>query len=426
MNIQDLLSGRKNCVCGACHVCPIKHVVIRDGAIDDLSVLTEKDHHILLVADENTYAAAGKRVADVLGHKVYRTLIYRRTGILVPNEEAVSEMKDCLDRETDLIVGIGSGVINDLCKYVAHSVSLPYDIVATAPSMDGYASKGAAMILDGMKVTPTAAVPRSIIADLSVLATAPLSMIRAGYGDIIGKYSCLNDWRLSQIVNGEKVCEEVYRLTMEAAEETLTLAEGLLARDHRALAALMEALVGVGILMAYVGHSRPASGSEHHLSHYFEIVGIIRGENYYPHGIDVLYSAIESAHMREKLFREGDPFASVAPLDDDRYCANIRRIYGPLADEVLALQEKLGWYRVDRLPIYRERWTEIRRVLAEAPDARTMTGYAEKIGLDAEEFRRFYGDDKIADARLFAKDLKDRYTVLWLYYDLFAGGGASC
>ena len=111
-----------------------------------------------------------------------------------------------LQHEADLIIGVGSGVINDLCKHVSFKNDLAYYIVATAPSMDGYASVGAALILNGMKITLNARPPKAIIADTSVLKDAPIDMLRAGYGDIIGKYSCLNDWKLSHCVNGEYFC----------------------------------------------------------------------------------------------------------------------------------------------------------------------------------------------------------------------------
>ena len=173
---------------------------------------------------------------------------------------------------------MGSGVIQDLCKYVSYQAKLPYYIVATAPSMDGYASKGAAMIWDNMKVTYNAHVPEVIIGDVDVLKDAPMEMIQSGYGDILGKYSCLNDWKLSRVVNGEYFCRYVYDLTYEILCKTKDLGPKLLERDAAAIETLMEALVGVGIAMAYVGNSRPASGSEHHLSHFFEVTGIMNGK----------------------------------------------------------------------------------------------------------------------------------------------------
>ena len=136
--------------------------------------------------------------------------------------------------------------------------------------MDGYASKGAAMIMGNMKVTYNAHVPAAIIGDTNILKDAPMDLIKSGYGDILGKYSCLNDWKLAHVVNDEYICDYVYDLTFEMLTKTQDLGPALLARDPEAIKTLMEALVGVGIAMAYVGNSRPASGSEHHLSHFFE------------------------------------------------------------------------------------------------------------------------------------------------------------
>ena len=420
MTISELLSGIPTCSCGRAHLCPTKTVVIEDGALSRLPAITEGYGHILLVADRNTYTACGEEVARILGARIAAEQIFE-TGeaLLVPNEAAIAAIAARLTDEIDLIVGVGSGVINDLCKIVAFEHGLLYDIVATAPSMDGYASNGAALILGGMKITKNAAVPRAIIADTRVLAAAPADMIRAGYGDIIGKLSCLLDWRLSSVINGEYLCERVWRETYDIATRTVRAADEIRGGSPRAIGELMEALVAVGILMAYVGNSRPASGSEHHLSHYFEIVGILRGEPYLPHGIDVAYSAIETARLRERLSALECP--RTTPYDPQKVAREIRRIYGALADDLLALQEKVGFYATDRSAIYEEKWGQIKEILLSYPSASEMQTYVEQIGLDyVHGFRAFYGDEKIADALAYAKDLKDRFTVLWLAYDLLS------
>ena len=418
MDIKEFLKGITDCECGMTHLCPIDSVIIKKNACEDLAALTESYKNILLVADTNTYSVCGDKVKSAIGAKITDTLIYERCGVLVPDEVAIGEMDSRVTDATDLIVGIGSGVINDLCKIVSFNHKIPYYIVATAPSMDGYASKGSALILDGMKVTLNADVPKAIIADTEVLANAPVDMIRAGYGDIIGKYSCLNDWKLSTLVNGEYMCERVWQTTYDVVERTVELADGINERTADAIGALMEALVAVGILMAYVGNSRPASGSEHHLSHYFEIVGIVRGEEYLPHGIDVCCSAIETAKLREELIAIEDLGDVEYTFNKEKYESEVRRIYGKIADEVLALQEKYGLYGKDRVKIYKEKWSEIRKLLAEAPTAARMTELVEKIGLSYDSFRTLYGKEKLDDAMLYAKDLKDRYTVLWTYYDI--------
>ncbi len=420
MDINALL-GEHECNCGKSHHCNIKTVLIGAGVLRQVGTLVKEYNHILLVADNHTYAVCGETVKVQLGDKLGQLVVIERDGVLIPNEEAVAEVEAYLTENTDLIMGIGSGVMQDLCKYVSCKAGLPYQVIATAPSMDGYASIGAAMIMDNMKVTYNAHVPEAIVGDTDVLRESPMEMIQAGYGDILGKFSCLNDWKLSHVVNDEYFCQEVYDLTYDMLQKTKDLGEKLQDRDGEAIQTLMEALVGVGIAMAYVGNSRPASGSEHHLSHFFEVVGILNDEPYFAHGIDVAYSAVYTQSLRDKLLTNITWDANAkreSNFSYDTYEKDILRIYTAAADGVIALQRKLGWYEVNRLPIYEAKWEAIRDVFKEAPSAEELKEYLKSVGLDIREFDALYGKEKIANALKYGKDLKDRYSVLWMYDDL--------
>ena len=408
------------CDCGMVHSCSIRKILIGSGVLKQLQEEVKEYRNILLVADSNTYAVCGEETKEQLNGRLEKVLVYQREGLLVPNEEAVAELEALLTPDTDLILGIGSGVIQDLCKYVSFQAKLPYGIIATAPSMDGYASKGAAMLMQNMKITYNAHVPQLIIGDVDILKDAPMEMIQSGYGDILGKYSCLNDWKLSTVVNGEFFCQYVYDLTYEMLLKTKELGPALQKRDPRAIEILMEALVGVGIAMAYVGNSRPASGSEHHLSHFFEVTGLVFDQPYFMHGTDVVYSAVATQKLREELLQMERPAANQIPSRSE-WEAAIRKVYGKSAEGVIALQEKLGWYEQDRLAAYREHWQEIQTVLSEVPSSEELIGLVESVGLDIREFEKLYGRQKLQDAVWYAKDLKDRYTVLWMYYDLMKG-----
>ena len=418
MDINQQLKGL-DCPSGRPHTCSIRYVYIENGAAARLGELCANHSRILLVADENTYAAAGKQVAAALQSKSVNTVMVPGTPLLIPNEDAIAAVTTQLG-DAEMIVGIGSGVIQDLCKYVSHESGIPSISVATAPSMDGYASSGAAMITGGMKVTYAVGLPTAILADPAVLAQAPLEMLKAGYGDIIGKYSSLNDWKLSHLVNGEYFCQQIYDLTFEQVQNTIQLADGILKRDEAAMAALMEALVVVGILLSFVGNSRPASGSEHHLSHFFEITGIINGRDYFPHGIDVAYSTIITAQLREKLLQAKFPAKLYRP-DTAQYRTDMERIYKQVAPGCMALQEEMGRYHSDDATPYLNHEDEIRAVLAEMPSADEIVRLLSLVELDPAEFYSFYGEEVLADAVRYAKDLKDRYTVLWMNYD-FNGG----
>ena len=416
MDINKLLEGI-DCRCGRHHNCDISYVYIENDAMRHLPKILEEFKKILIVADENTYRTAGEQTVCYISDKIADKVLFPGDTILIPNEYAIDAVNSHI-YGIDYVLGIGSGVIQDLCKYVSHRNSIPYGIIATAPSMDGYASSGAAMITDGMKVTYSSKVPHAIIADIEVIRNAPLQMIKAGYGDIIGKYSALNDWKLSNEINGEYFCQYVYDLTYDMLVATLPLNDKLLMRDGESVKVLMEALIVVGIAMSFAGSSRPASGSEHHLSHFFEITGIVDKTEYLPHGIDVLYSTYVTSLIRERLASSEFPSQGFVTTENERD-EELRRVYKSVADGCIALQKKLGTYERNLIPIYKEKEKTIKEILREAPTAEEIEKLITGINLSLSEFKEIYGEQRILDAIKYAKDLKDRYTVLWMYYDTF-------
>ena len=284
--------------------------------------------------------------------------------------------------------------------------------------MDGYASVGSALILQDQKITKTTAVAYAILAEPKVLCTAPIDMLRSGYGDIVGKYSCLCDWRLAKRLRGEYFCDFVHDTIMDTVKSTEVLAEKILARDPEAIGKLMEALVLVGVMISYVGNSRPASGSEHHFSHYFEITGLLNSRPYYLHGIDVLYSAALTARLREELLKLERPLPELAAYAKD-WQNGVRAVYSTAAEDIIAAQKKIGLYDTALdIAALDAAWDDVRAILADAPDYARMCTYVDAIGLNMRDFAAFYGEKCINDGVLYAKDLKDRFTVLWLTYAL--------
>ncbi len=417
-DINMLLKGF-DCKCGRRHTCDIGYVYIEKGAITKLSDICKKYNNVLIVADGNTFKAAGELTEAALAGKTLKKIVFDGSEILVPNEIAIETVNQNLSH-TDVIIGIGSGVIQDLCKYVSHQSGIPYVIVATAPSMDGYASTGAAMILGGMKVTYPAGLPLAIVADTTVLARAPMDMLKAGFGDIIGKFSALNDWKLSKAVTDEYFCDYIYDITYDQIKATLDSADGILKRDEKSVEALMKSLVIIGIMMSFATSSRPASGSEHHLSHFFEITGIIDNTEYFSHGIDVAFSTVITARLREKLLK-ADFGKEVFRLSESDYKTLMTDIYKTVASGCIELQNKVGYYSENRAEIHKTKEKEIKEILSETPTADEIEKMLALVELDMADFYNHYGNKKIQNAILYAKDLKDRYTVLWLYYDLHQG-----
>lgn len=417
MNVTDLLNRDIRCACGRVHRCDIGALVIGENALAALPEKCRDRQHILLVADSNTYPLCGARVKELLGEKAENVCLFETGGLLVPDERSVEKISSALSEKTDLILGIGSGVINDLCKYVSFYHHIPSGIVATAPSMDGYASSGAAMIFGGMKVTVTTHAPDMIFGDVGLLCGAPMEMIRAGYADIIGKYSALCDWKLSALVNGEYLCPFVYHLVLEKTNEIRSLSASIAGREPQAIAKLMECLVLIGACLTLLSTTRPGSGSEHHLSHFYEITGLIEHKPYFLHGIDVGYATVITAGLREEILRLNAPVFHSLSGETRKAC--YRAIFHGYADEVWKIQEKAGWYQKDLDGIYTARWEEIRAILAECPPAEKIREMLLEVGFRMEAFEEMYGAKKIADSVWFGKDLKDRYSVLWLYDRLF-------
>ena len=247
-------------------------------------------------------AVAGKRVAVLydVNTAPYAESIrmqLKAAGCLIANvpyadEELLPTEDKCAKAQVaanavDYVLAVGSGTLNDMAKSVATRAGIPSGVLATAASMDGYCSAGAALMRGGFKVTDTVNPPAHVLIDPEVIATAPRIMTAAGFGDIIGKYTCLADWQLSQIVNGEEIHQEAFDMMLQAREACMAAYDGLVQNDPAAVQKLTDALITAGLSMALCGNSRPASGSEHHQSHYLEMDFARRGETIPMHGIKV-------------------------------------------------------------------------------------------------------------------------------------------
>ena len=405
-------------ICGGqTHRCDIGKPEIGAGVITRLPDLLANHYHILLVADQNTYDVCGALISDLLESRTETKCSFQTNELLVPNEESIAEIKRHLTEKTDFILGIGSGVINDLCKYVSFYRGLKCGIIATAPSMDGFASSGAAMILGGIKVTDTTHAPDLILGDIDILKNAPMDMIRSGYADIIGKYSALCDWKLSALINNEYLCQPVYDLVKEKTDQIRKMAGALTQRDSDAIGTLMEALVLIGACLTLLSTTRPGSGSEHHLSHYFEITGLIDDKPYFLHGTDVGYATIVTARLREEIRKIETPVFHHLPTALREAC--YRKIYGRYWKMVRDLQKDAARYDHPVDDQYLARWDEVCSILSECPNSEEIASMLTDVGFDLSLFEKMYGKKKIQNGVWFAKDLKYRYSVLWLYDNLF-------
>lgn len=429
-SIQDYLCGTFSCDCGMEHSVEIEKVVIENRAISRIpEVLTSLGYkNVYMVADNNTYSVAGAQVEKVVSENGFNIQkhIFVRDDVLIPDEQAIGEFIINYYSEADVILAVGSGVMNDLCKFMSYKLNIPYIIVATAPSMDGYASIGSALTIKNLKTTIPATVPKAIIGDVDVLKNAPMDMITAGFGDVVGKYSAINDWKLGRVINDEYYCDYVADMVMYSLEKCMETADGLEKRDDNAVKNLMEGLVLTGIAMSFTGNSRPASGSEHHLSHFVEMMYQFDGKEAPPHGLKVGYNTIVMNYMRERLAGFTPDLDEVmkkaSSFDRNKWLEDVNRLFRQAAPGVISLNEKEGINsydkRVKRVKRIVEKWSEIVSILKETPSHETIRDILQKTG--APVTLRELGVDRetILNGLVYAKEVRDRYTVLQLAWDL--------
>ncbi|MBO5841508.1 MAG: sn-glycerol-1-phosphate dehydrogenase [Clostridia bacterium] len=244
---------------------------------------------------------------------------------LLPTEDKCAKAQMAANA-AEYVLAVGSGTLNDMAKSVATRAGIPSGVLPTAASMDGYCSAGAALMREGFKVTDTVNPPAHVLVDADVIRTAPRIMTAAGFGDIVGKYTCLADWQLSHIINGEPIHKEAFAMMEQAREACMGAYEGLVRNESEAVEKLTSALLKAGLSMAMCGNSRPASGSEHHQSHFLEMDFARRGLPIPAHGVKVglgtmlsleLYHHLSMAKVPCRAYQKVWALADTLPSPDD-------------------------------------------------------------------------------------------------------------
>jgi glycerol-1-phosphate dehydrogenase [NAD(P)+] len=310
IGISQMVNISFECSCGKEHSVKIKKICISNNVTTDIiNILSQyKSDKIFLMADNNTYLISGKNIEDKLKkeHLNLKQFVFQTRNHLIPDEKALGRLLIEIEEDTTLIIAVGSGTLNDLARILSYKLKIPYIIVGTAPSMDGYASSVSPLIIDGFKKTFEAIYPMAILADLKAMKKAPKEMITAGFGDIIGKYIALTDWKLSKTINNEFYCENVVNLINNAIEKCTYNIDGILNRETSSIQSLIEGLILSGIAIGLVGNSRPASGAEHILAHYWEMNFLANGKIAPLHGNLVGVGTVVVLKLYELIKKEAN------------------------------------------------------------------------------------------------------------------------
>jgi glycerol-1-phosphate dehydrogenase [NAD(P)+] len=333
---DDTIYGQTiECSCGKIHHIEPRRVIYADAALTRLhEVLSEctAGRQAVLLTDSRTRDVAGKAAAGLL-----RNAGWEISEIVVP-DPAKGASPVCDDRTHDRLLGqieaadvilpVGSGVLNDLGKWTACDLNAPYVCFATAASMNGYASANVAATIDGVKTLVRARPPRAILSDPAILRDAPYELTAAGLGDILAKSVSSADWRMNHFLFGDYYCERSVSLVADIEPLYMDHPEDLRERKPGAMVALFHGLLLTGVAMTMAETSAPASGGEHLISHTLDMMSSLDGAHHDLHGRQVGIGTVLASEVYRRVISVESPDLSVASTDIDK------EFWGVLGDEV--------------------------------------------------------------------------------------------
>ncbi|HOX37943.1 MAG TPA: sn-glycerol-1-phosphate dehydrogenase [Candidatus Brocadiia bacterium] len=442
--IQEYCGKRWRCPdCGGEHSVTTVFIQVGPDATARLANVTcaiAPKGRILLVEDENTRVAAGDRACKLLvdaGRQVDRFLY---PGTVEADIESARKLLAQVRDEHSIIVAVGAGTINDLSKYVADQRKMPCLLVGTAASMNGYASAVAAVLADGVKRTFWVPPPLAVLVDLDVATNAPIELARSGLADLMAKPVSNADWKLATLVKSELrdkggktthpvdvFCPVPYRMVHEAEIACRARAKDINARKPDAMKLLTEGLILSSLSMVVAGHSAPASGGEHYISHYWDMVGHMKGQPHKLHGFQVGLGILASSTlyarmrgMRPSDFKMDELARKHRTLEEEK--ERIRGAYGPLSDGVIQqfAQKYLDWDRKGaELKAILDNWNRIWDTLGEilVPPSEIKAAL-NAVGAPATAVALGFTRDDMRDSYRWARYMRSRYTILDLAADL--------
>lgn len=428
--ISELLKNDgMHCSCGREHYGLLCDCIIGEGAIYKTAHLIKKYGicHPFVLCDSLTYKAAGEELLRSFDENgiVYSHHIIQRIHP-APDERIVGEALMHCGNECDGVIAVGGGVINDTCKIIASAKNVVDIFVATAPSMDGFASATSSMERGGFKMSLNSKCPEAVVADTKILMDAPGHLIRSGVGDMLAKYISIAEWKIGNLILGEYYCDYIANVVGVSLDACVKNAKGALNGDGEAVGKIAEGLVISGLAMNYAGISRPASGMEHYISHILDMRALEFGTPSDYHGIQCGIATLTVLKAYEKLAKliPNKEFAltKVEKYDKELWNKTLRENLGKSGDVIVELENKEQKFSREkhrsRIEKIIDNWDSIVKIINTLPSSREIekfmveighpTSYKD-IGIDADQYR---------NAFLMAKDVRDKYVLGRLLWDL--------
>ena len=420
-----------------------------DGAAAMFRELFPSAAKAIIIEDPRTKSVAGDCVASRLkdaGVEVSEYVVNPDGSDFHATYAKVEEVREAIRASGASAVAVGSGTLNDLTKRASDELGQRYMVVGTAASMDGYTAYGAAITKDGMKQTLSCRAPLGCIVDSLVAASAPREMTASGYADLIAKIPAGADWMLADAIGSEAIHPLAWRLVQEPLREAISNPSGCASGDEREVRKLCEGLVMSGFAMQAMGSSRPASGTEHQVSHYWDMEDLSFGGRPVSHGFKVGIGTLFSTKVLEFILRRDlsklDVEKAVAmwPSAFDALKATFPAIYGGRPAHIRRAEGEMAkkYSTPDRLreelSAFRRVWPELSERLraqlmpfGEVREKLRLAGAPyepEQIGVTRARFRDTCRSVPYMRNRYFGLDLVERLGLMdEMLGELFGPGG---
>jgi len=355
------------CSCGREHNITTEFCIIEPGCLANADTYIAKygfSGFSAAIYDENTYKAAAEKRP-----KADKEIILPPKNLHADNH-GVAIASAQIPENCDYLIAVGSGTIHDITRYCAYEKGIGFVSCPTAASVDGFCSSVAAMTWFGYKKTLTAVAPKIVIADLDIISKAPTFLTNSGFGDMIGKYIALADWRIANTLTNEYFCSKIYDIAINAAKDVTACAELLAKGEISAYEKLTYGLLMSGLAMQMLGNSRCASGAEHHISHLIEMQ---------PEGLDLKSDALHGEKVGVGTLIAAEEYYRLA--NDKKLCLNdytpadntyIEKIFGQkLKDAIISENLTDVCEGITAVQIAKH-WDDICGIIEEIPDTASL------------------------------------------------------
>ncbi len=414
------------CVCGKPRTRRNLEFVLAHGALRELPQLLGKAAGAgapiepVALFDATTHKLFGERVLRSLssgGIEAKPLVLGDDARPFEPDEVAVRMAEEAvMGLAHTAVIGVGSGAVNDLGKYIAAKRGLRYVSVATAPSMDGFAAPISAIVVNKVKTTVASTSPDAVVADLDILTGAPRPLVSAGFGDVLGKLTSLTDWRLARVLFDEYWCQETAEEVGAIARRVMLTASSVSERSPEAVGDLMEALVRAGASVLHVGSSRPTSGAEHLVSHFIEMWSANRGMRPPAHGHVVGVGTLIASRVAEALQQVDTlPAAALVEVRPEEVLKELKIDGVPENFGLSKFDETARKARRTRIA---DRWSLARQELSRLPRPSEIADVLHKAGCPTRLSDLGIQRDVAVRAIGWCRFLRERYTLFDLAADV--------